>query len=223
MTRKPKRPVRKRSDKHAAPVPFVADRAIHIYQDPNDADRNIIAQKLAQQMLDPATAAVRAINAAEGNSAFGAGLDAAGVRDELQRLGDKVNAGDMRRPERMLFTQAVTLEALFTRLTERAVAQSYLPQFETYMRLGLKAQAQSRLAIEALAALKSGPTVIAKQANLSGGGPMQVNNGASARATVSEKTPNGLLRHEPGLDAGEATRTSASDKAVAAVGKVDRT
>ncbi|MCX7356531.1 MAG: hypothetical protein NT015_00035 [Alphaproteobacteria bacterium] len=222
MDKKRKQPRAKQAVVQAPEAPeFVANRSFPIIQDATDT-RAVTARKLVAQVIAPEAAATRVLRASEANSAFGDVLDSAGSLEELRRIGERVIAGDLSRPESMLVNQAVGLETLSARLIERGMAQTGLPQFEAFMRLGLKAQAQSRLAIEALGTLKHGPTVIAKQANLSGGGPMQVNNG-HPRAHNSEKTPNGLLNHEQGMDAGEARGADESDPTLAAVGKIERT
>jgi hypothetical protein len=228
MTHKAKPPAKKPK----ATVPFKADTTPRVTVDPRD-DHDAAAQNTARQLLSPAMSAVRAMNAAERGTQWGAGLDAEGAMQELRRLGDQVNAGDLSRPERMLITQAVTLEALFTRLTERAVAQSGLPQFEAFMRLGLKAQAQSRLALEALATLKHGPAILARNAQVNvAHGPQQVNNRATdntaqiqrgvACAAISNIRPNGLNAHEQTVDASAATQAGASDQELAPVGILNR-
>jgi hypothetical protein len=203
------------------PPAFVATKAFPIVSHPDDS-RAETARKIAGQVTAPEANAWRVLRAGEANSGFGEMLDTAGSLEDLRRLAAQVNTGDMTRPEAMLINQAVALETLATRLIERGMAQTGLAQFETFMRLGLKAQAQSRLAIEALTNLKQGPTVIARQANLSGGGPMQVNNGPSREAN-SETKPNGLLNDEQGMDAGETRSAGTSDSHVAAVGTIDRT
>lgn len=190
MTRKSTTSSNRRGAEPTAPATFKADRTPRLYIDPGD-NREAIAQKSARQLLSPAMSAVRTINAAERDTQWGAGLDAQGAMDELGRIADQVNAGDMSRPERMLITQAVTLEALSTRLTERAMAQTGLPQFEAFMRLGLKAQAQSRLAIEALATLKHGPAVLARNAQVNvAHGPQQVNNRVADNTAQEQKSPS---------------------------------
>jgi hypothetical protein len=229
MTHKAKPPARKPK----ATAPFKADTTPRVNVDPRD-DYDAAAQNTARQLLSPAMSAVRAMNAAERGTQWGDSLDAHGAMQELRRLGDQVNAGDLSRPERMLITQAVTLEALFTRLTERAVAQSGLPQFEAFMRLGLKAQAQSRLALEALATLKHGPAILARNAQVNvAHGPQQVNNRATdntaqiqadtAHAARSQNSPNGLITHEQTVDGIGATQTGASDTALATMGTIDGT
>lgn len=204
------------------PPAFVATKAFPIVSHPDDS-REETARKIAGQITAPEANAWRVLRAGEMSSGFGEMLDTAGSLEDLRRLAAQVNAGDMARPEAMLINQAVALETLSTRLIERGMAQTGLAQFETFMRLGLKAQAQSRLAIEALINLKQGPTVIARQANLSGGGPMQVNNGGQSRGANSEIKPNGLLSDEQAMDAAETGKAGAGDSHLAPVGKIDRT
>ncbi len=102
------------------------------------------------------------------------------LADLLKDLGDrveKVQGGDMRPVEAMLYGQAMTLETIFTSLARRATSQEYLKQFQAYLSLALKAQAQCRVTLEALAEIKNPrPIAFVKQANISGG-PQQVNNG----------------------------------------------
>jgi hypothetical protein len=85
----------------------------------------------------------------------------------------------------MLLGQAQTLEALFYHFTRSGMGQSQIPQFETHFRLALRAQSQSRMALEALAEMKN-PKAIAfvKQANIAQG-HQQVNNGAPSHADQS--------------------------------------
>src|SRR5262249_31355711 len=102
-------------------------------------------------------------------------------------------------------------------------AGEHLDATDRYMCLALKAQSQSRATFETLAAIKSGPAVFARQANIAHG-PQQVNNGVLlARAENSESAPNKLLEvHGEGLDARATTSTSERDKAVASLGAIDR-
>ncbi len=60
--------------------------------------------------------------------------------------------GDLSHYRAMLAGQAISLHAIFTELSRRAALNmaEYLAPTETYMRLALKAQAQSRATIEAL-------------------------------------------------------------------------
>ncbi len=101
----------------------------------------------------------------------------------------------------------------------------YIQAAETYMRLALKAQAQCRATLEALATIKSPPVVYARQANIAAG-PQQVNNGVSSLcASEPASPPNELLETEHGerLEPGAAGTAGGRDPALAAVGTGDRT
>lgn len=77
--------------------------------------------------------------------------------------------------ERMLLSQAIALNQIFTALANKSSRQEYMKNLETYMRLALKAQSQARATLETLANIKQPPhVVIAKQANLANN--QQVNN-----------------------------------------------
>lgn len=90
----------------------------------------------------------------------------------------------MQHCEAMLVGQAHALQSIFVSLARRAVNQEYLKHYETYLRLALKAQNQSRMTLETLAAIKNPPVVFAKQANINqGNGNQQVNNGTQASST----------------------------------------
>ncbi len=95
----------------------------------------------------------------------------------VTNLGEEVKIvldGNMRPAEAMLYGQAMTLQTIFTNLACRAQANDGLKQFQVNMTLALKAQAQCRSTIEALALVKN-PMPYIKQANIANG-PQQVNN-----------------------------------------------
>lgn len=90
----------------------------------------------------------------------------------------KVQSGDLSGLEATLTAQAATLDAMFNELARRAALNmgTNLPATEAYLRHALKAQAQCRSTIEALAEIKNPhPVAFVKQANISHG-PQQVNN-----------------------------------------------
>ena len=110
-------------------------------------------------------------------SKFAGTVDLAELVDDLRTRVEKVQGGDMQPVEAMLMGQAMTLETIFTSLARRATSQEYLKQFQAHLGLALKAQAQCRATLEALAEIKNPrPVLIAKQANVTNG-PQQVNNG----------------------------------------------
>lgn len=67
---------------------------------------------------------------------------------ELRPLMNDVNDGNLQHCEAMLVGQAYALQSIFVNLARRAVNQEYLKHYETYLRLALKAQNQSRMTLE---------------------------------------------------------------------------
>lgn len=143
---------------------------------------------------------------------------------ELGNQTKAVNGGDLGRAEATLICQAHVLDTIFGTLVRRATTQDYLKQYETYMRLGLKAQSQCRATLETLALIRNPPVLFAKQANVTTG-PQQINNGTAppsrAREFESEQTQlSGVGNVLPD------TRTSAIagriDPQMEAVGEIDR-
>lgn len=147
-------------------------------------------------------------------------------REQVKKLLD----GDMSTVEAMLYGQAVTLQTIFTNLARKAQAQEYLKQFQVNLALALKAQAQCRATLEALAEIKNPrPVLIAKQANVANG-PQQVNNGpmpqsgtvragAQAHAGQTACLQNGLLGASHGieLDTRAQSTSGGADPHLAAV------
>jgi hypothetical protein len=190
-TRKPK------AKPPAAPS-FTPNRAFPLKVD-KDATQATNAQSVAAQILAPEAAAYRVIRAAEGNGIFSEIIDTAGVLDHLHTVQAAVNGGNLAAAEAMLIAQATALQSLSARLIEKATSQEWLPQFECYMKLGLRAQRQSCLSIEALGALKHGPAIMARlaQVNIANGAPQQVNNTPPAPALPA---PPPALTRADGVD-----------------------
>lgn len=143
----------------------------------------------------------------------------------------KVNSGDLYSAEAMLSMQASALNAIFGEMARRAALNlgESLDVVERYLRMALRAQGQARATLETLAAIKQGPMVFARQANIAHG-PQQVNNGAAApmgpvaRPGGVESGKNELLRASDGerLDTGTASTTGRGDSELASLGEVDR-
>jgi hypothetical protein len=136
------------------------------------------ALKLAQSYLRPtiqAACIVRAYNKGKENE----GPELAGLIAELALQVEAVNGGNLKRAEGMLIAQAHSLDIIFGNLARHANVQEYLPQFETYLKLALKAQSQCRATLKTLVAIKN-PAQVAfvRRANIAHG-PQQVNNGAT--------------------------------------------
>jgi len=147
----------------------------------------------------------------------------------MREKADRVKAGDLCDVETTLIAQAVALDAIFNALVARAAMNmgEHLNVAEIYLRLGLKAQAQCRSTLQALAEMKNPPMIYARQANIAQGGPQQVNNVAVAAspARKNEIGPNKLLEAMDGerLDTGATGETIGANPAMASVGELDRT
>ena len=140
-------------------------------------------------------------------SKFAGEADLQALVNDLGEQTKNVQAGDMLPVEAMLFGQAKVLETMFTSLARRAANNDGLKQFQVNLTLALKAQAQCRATLEALAEIKNPrPVQFVKQANMTTG-PQQVNNGYAGTpshsgiqsgAGNSRSEPNKLLEADHG-------------------------
>ena len=130
----------------------------------------------------------------------------------------EIQSGDLSKIEEMYISQAVALEAMFASLARRAKVQDKLLQYDTHMRLALKAQNQSRATLQALVQLKQpSNTQFIKQANIAQG-HQQVNNLAEKNITPQ----NELLRIDDAtLDSGRKTAPERVNTALEALDKVN--
>jgi hypothetical protein len=92
-------------------------------------------------------------------------MDIGKVLNQFRRAANAVNNGNLEGPERMAMCQAKILDLLFHELLRRGMAMVGQSEFETIMKLALKAQAQSAKALETIAVLKR-PAIFAKQLNM---------------------------------------------------------
>ncbi|QXL83156.1 hypothetical protein [Comamonas sp. NLF-1-9] len=156
-------------------------------------------------------------------SGGGENLDVSDLVAQMKKAGDEVVTGDMRRVERMLSNQMLTLDLLFNTLAQKSGRQDTFKGIEVLLRLALKAQAQARATAETLSIVKN-PMPYIRQANIAHG-PQQVNNGASiAGAGNSQSEPDKLLEQQHGnvLDTRAQTAASRIDPAMETVGAQHR-
>ena len=183
------------------------------------------AQGMARVILSPQITAALTLHGVYVENCSTLSLDA--LIDELKGQAETVSTGNMGRPEAMLTAQAHTLDALFNRLAQKAVAQiAEHPQAtEIYMRLAFKAQAQARATVETLQEMKHPkPVAFVQQANIANG-PQQVNNGQlrpGTHAREIENKPNELLEapHGERLDGFASGASAPADSRMEAVGAV---
>jgi|JI6StandDraft_1071083.scaffolds.fasta_scaffold64351_1 hypothetical protein len=137
----------------------------------------------------------------------------------------EVKDGDLSCAEMTLAAQANTLDLIFNSLVGKASNSEQLTQFETYMRMALKAQNQCRTTYEALAEIKNPkPMAFIKQQNV--GLNQQINNDAAPLThEKSVNSSNELLeenQHGQWLDTRTTGTTIRTDQELEAVGVIDR-
>jgi hypothetical protein len=173
------------------------------------------------------------VQGAVGIEAWGKFAGAAGLQElvtDLREQSSKVQAGDMSSVEAMLYGQAMTLQTMFTSLSRQAASETGLKQYQAKLTFALKAQAQCRSTLEALAEIKNPrPVSFVKQANYAAG-PQQVNNGnapgdgfngqSHAHTAKNESPQNKLLEVQHGnyLDTGAQGAASRANPHLEAVG-----
>lgn len=167
-------------------------RRLEVVRKLGQTDDRLATDMVADGEVMNACTALRFVNAEHGE------LSLTDMVASLREHGLAVNRGELAAAERMLNSQAVALNAMFAELARRGAANmgTHLPAAETYLRLALKAQAQSRATVETLAAIKNPPVVFARQANINNGGQQQVNNAVPAGASADKDlAPTHMTRH----------------------------
>lgn len=175
--------------------------------------------------------AVMVVNAFQGNI-MGKDVDLGELVTEMQTKFKEVNDGDLSTLEAMLVGQATALQTMFTSLTMKATNQEYLKNYQSFMVLALKAQAQSRATISALVDLKypKQAATFVKQANIAHG-HQQVNNGANSEHSAQAHTGAGSFQNAPNklleanherLDIGAQAAAGRANQRVETVGAVHR-
>ncbi len=133
----------------AAPTPLVVEAQ------PNETARQAVARKFTgpftRHGLITSEACSRLVNSFDGNMKPGLVDFAYAIKERA----DKAATGDLATSSAVLMAQALSLDGIFTEYARIALVNvtSHMDASERYMRLALKAQANSRATIEALAKL----------------------------------------------------------------------
>lgn len=230
MTRKTNKPAAKaketRADVPAVVAPVDKTRHLQVVRDPSKTEDRQFADVVSDGLASNAATTIAFNKPANG------GVSLTELVESLRDQGEAVNRGDLAAAERMLSAQAVALNAIFAEMARRAALNmgEYISTTESYMRLALKAQSQSRATVETLAVIKN-PPVFARQANINNGGQQQVNNGSAAptpgqpsHAPESATEPIKLLEAPNGerLDFGAEGKASRAHPRLATVGALKR-
>ena len=129
------------------------DNSLRISAGPEENEHKATARALIAPGFRHGQATAQLMKANLGDAAFAPGL--ADYADAIADNAKAAAAGDLTFASRMLASQAMTLDGIFTEMARRMALNmgEYLGATETYARIALKAQANSRATIEALAKL----------------------------------------------------------------------
>jgi len=146
-------------------------------------------------------------------------LDLQAIIACLDKQVGQVKSGNFDSIEQMMLVQAYTLDVIANNLFRRSKNQEYLNQLEVHLKLGLRAQSQSRANLEALVNMKT-PKTRLNQTNIAHN--QQINN-----SLRNENWPNELLEnteHEPDkwLDGGTPQEAVRVDPELATMGEQHR-
>jgi len=124
------------------------------------------AERIAKLAVSPEMSSQRVVAASERNKGLDEHLDIPQLMAALKAESERLSGGKSEDIGPILANQALALQSLFSRLTERALSQSHTSNIEAFMRLALRAQSQCRATLESLSSLNKTPTVFAQQANV---------------------------------------------------------
>ena len=124
------------------------------------------AKRIAKLAVSPEMSSQRVVAASERNEGLDECLDIPQLLSVLKAESERLSDGKSEDIGPILANQALALQSLFARLTERALSQTSMSNIEAFMRLALRAQNQCRATMETLSSLNKAPTVFAQQANV---------------------------------------------------------
>ncbi|MHB1926719.1 MAG: hypothetical protein ACYCRD_05570 [Leptospirillum sp.] len=204
----------------------VQDKTVVIAQEPNKTRERQIAD-LHHSPVFRAYAGGKYFN----KHWIGGEMDPNHCMASLRERVAKVRDGNMSGVEATLVAQADTLDLIFNAFLRQAINDNISPQYETFMRLALKAQSQCRCTLETLAEIKNPqPTAFIKQQN--NAGIQQVNNNISndvrahPGAGENKNQPNELSERREDVEALDPRTTQATignDPRMEALGEIHRT
>ena len=168
------------------------------------------AERIAKLAVSPEMSSQRVVAASERDKGLDEYLDVPQLMAVLKAESGRLSEGKSEDVGPILANQAIALQSLFARLTERALSQNSMSNIEAFMKLALRAQSQCRATLEALASLNKPPSIHAFQANVATN--QQINY-----------SQNQLLgdNHELRQDSGTSGAEKAVNPEMEAVGKVD--
>jgi len=160
-----------------------SESVFQIYCQPDETEE----QSLARTMISPALQSAATINEYVNSPVD---LDLQAIIACLDKQVGQVKSGNFDSIEQMMLVQAYTLDVIANNLFRRSKNQEYLNQLEVHLKLGLRAQSQSRANLEALVNMKT-PKTRLNQTNIAHN--QQINN-----SLRNENPPNELLEKTDG-------------------------
>ncbi|MBK8273248.1 MAG: hypothetical protein IPK89_09960 [Sphingomonadales bacterium] len=120
--------------------------------------------------------------------------------DAAKDIASAAEKGDLAFASRMLATQAVTLDTIFVEMARRMAInmREYLGATETFGRIAMKAQAQSRATLEALAKLHQPREQTVRHVHVNEGGQAVIADQFHNHSGGTENGETGKQVHEQG-------------------------
>jgi len=174
----------------------------------------LVVGDLAQSSSNAVAALYRNVDV----DSTGRGLDMREIHTQLERHSEALESGDMRAVEDMLAYQSHVLNQIFNLQVVKAAQCNHIEQFETFMRIALKAQNQTRQTLSTLAEVKGvKKTTFIKQQN------QAINQQINNSEKIEHSTPEleGAILHEQ-LDTGTQGSILESNTPLEAVGALYR-
>jgi hypothetical protein len=182
------------------------NNALTVEQTPDGTGAQAVARKVLEPHLRHAVGA-----ASFAGKVLGKDFEGPGLMDYVSHMEEvtaKAEGGDLAIASRLLASQAVTLDSMFTELARRAALNmgEYIEAAERYGRLALKAQANSRATLETLAKLHHPREQTVKH--------VHVNEGGQAVVADHFHQHTGGLRNEKIDDQSHATGAAGASSAL---------
>lgn len=141
----------------------------------------LVVSDLAQSASNAVNALYAGVEIKDGER----GLDMREIHAQLERHSEALESGDLKGVEDMLTYQSHVLNQIFNLQVIKAAQSNRIEQFETFMRIALKAQNQTRQTLSTLAEVKGvKKTTFIKQQNQAVN--QQINNSEKNEHTTSE-------------------------------------
>jgi hypothetical protein len=172
------------------------------------------AMAMARKVLDPGFRHAATASSFAGKL-LGDSFEHPGLMDYVHhvlKVGDKAEAGDLAIASRLLASQAITLDSMFTEMARRTALNmgEYIDAAERYGRLALKAQSNCRATLETLAKLHQPREQTVRHVHVNEGGQAVIADQFHHHTGGQENAKIAKQSHSTGT-AGESAALSSPD------------